>query len=182
MKITLLLTFLLSHLVCGAAVADHAPEWLHASRSSAPRVLNLKPGEVSLRQAIARLGKPQSQRDIDGFTGESEYVWKRTDVTITATTMYPPKRRSADREVIYAIEITANGESHRVLTEHGLRMGSDLRELVQTYGWRYLTGWRRPIDKEAGVVTFIFQDESELSASFTDSGVLVRLFVAASNE
>jgi hypothetical protein len=181
-KITFWLSFVLSHLMCGSAVADHAPEWLHASRSSAPQVLNLRPGAVSLRQAIVRFGKPRSQQEVAGFPGESQYVWDLADVTVTVTTMYPPEKRSPDREVIYAIEITDIGESHRVLTEHGLRMGSDLRALVQTYGWRYLTGWRPPLNKEAGVVTFIFQDESELSASFTDRGALVRLFVRASNE
>lgn len=172
----------LASLLWGPATADHAPEWLHSSRSSAPLVLKLKLGEASLRQAIARLGKPHSKQDLEKFPGESEYVWKLDGLTVTATTQYPPKQRSPDREIVYTIEIAGGAESDRVLTEHGLRMGSGLRELVQTYGWRYMTGWRRPVDREAAVITFIFKDESELSAALSDEGTLVRLFVAASVE
>jgi hypothetical protein len=158
--------------------ADHAPEWLLARRSTAPRVLRLVLDETTLREVIRRWGKPASQKTDEKFPEFADYTWHTGGLTITVGTIFPPAKRSPDRELAHNVEIRGAAGNERVLTEHGLRLGDDLQTLVQTYGWRYLTSWRRTEAGESAAVTFLFQDESELTAWFDDDGRIVRLFVA----
>lgn len=162
--------------------ADHPPDWLVSKRSTAPDVLKIRLGTTSIKTTINRFGEPLSRRDLKDFPGEAKYLWEFQGLRIRATTMFPPHHRTASNEMVYALEITSSSDMTRPLTSDGVRLGDDLEALVSTYGWRYLTDWRRPERSESKTITFIFRDDSEVSASFSDAGKLVRLFVRASIE
>ena len=53
------------------AVADHAPEWLLAKRSTILRVLRIKVDGATIRDAIRRFGKPASRTADPKFPGEA---------------------------------------------------------------------------------------------------------------
>ncbi|HEY0158951.1 MAG TPA: hypothetical protein VGF28_16825 [Thermoanaerobaculia bacterium] len=164
------------------ATADHAPEWLLAKRSTVPRILGMSVDDVTLADVIRRFGKPTSRQSDPKFPQEALYTWRSGELTVRASTVFPPTSRSPKTEQVTTIEVAGPAASRATLTEHGLRLGDDLRMLVNTYGWRYQTGWRRPQERESAAVTFIFQDESELTAGFDDDGKLVRLYIGGGVE
>jgi hypothetical protein len=163
-------------------LADHAPEWLLAKRSTVPRVLGMSVDGTTLRDVIRRLGKPSSRTTDPKFPSEAEYTFRSGELTIKVTTMFPPASNSPATENVTSFEISGTAPNERKLTEHGLRLGDGLQTLVQTYGWRYLTHWRRTKGMESAAITILFQDESELTAWFDDDGRIVRVFVRGSVE
>ena len=160
--------------------ADHPPPWLVSKRAILPSILGLSLGHSSLRAACAILGQPNAKHDLTNFPGEAEYVWKLERLTVTGTTMYASANRTRDTETLYAVEILGSGA--RRLTSDDIRIGSSFAAVVNAFGCKYLTDWRPPKRNEAKVITFIFQDDSELSAAFDDRGALVRLFARVATE
>ena len=85
-------------------------------------------------------------------------------------------------QVIYAVEVRRRKRKQSsVRTGAGVPLGGNLDALVRAYGSRYMTSWRK-LSPESATVTFVFSNETELSAGFSDSGTIISFLLVESQE
>jgi hypothetical protein len=138
-------------------------------------------GKTSIDAVRKRLGNPTRFRDLPNFPGEAEYIWEQDGSKLKMGTMYDSEHRTAEGEIVYTVEVSGARASKRYATGAGIELGDNLAALIHAYGPVYLTSWR-PRAPESPTFTFLFRDETELSAGFSDEGRIVSLSLIASVE
>jgi hypothetical protein len=161
--------------------SDHAPEWLMASVEPERSLARIRVGESTVGDAERLFGAPHRSKAVADDGTETEYTWDLPLSVIVVNTMHPLRTERAG-QTIHAIEVRQKpGKRSSVRTGAGVGMGASLAALTRAYGCRYMTDWRN-LSKESKTVTFIFGNETELSAGFSDSGEVVTLFLMESVE
>lgn len=165
-----------------AGWADHAPEWQMSTKKPETRLAGIQVGKTSIDAARKILGEPARFQDLPESPGEAEYVWEHSDVQVVLGTLYDPEHRSAKGEIVYSVKVSGARAPKGYTTGAGVKLGDDLRALIRAYGPVYSTSWR-PSTLGTTTFTFIFEDETELSASLSyDEGKIVALDLMASIE
>jgi hypothetical protein len=178
---------LMRRLIVVAAVAmfallarsDHAPEWLVSKAAPEMTLLGISVEGLTLADVESRLGHPQ--RSTMQSPNEATHEWDLDGVTLWIATMFPEKHDGSAGEKVHAIRV--NGKrSHRAATGAGVHLGDGLDRLVKVYGTRYQTAHVPYMSEESATIIFVFSDETELSAGFSDGGKIISLQLAASIE
>ena len=181
MKRLAILTALLASLA-PAVWADHAPEWMMSTRKPETILAGIHAGKTSIDGARKLLGKPSSSKDLPDYPGEAEYTWEQAGGQIVLGTLFNPEKRTSGEEIVYSVKVSGTKAPARYATGAGVKLGDGLQALIHAYGPVYSTSWR-PSTAEARTFTFIFSDETELSASLSSyEGKIVELDLIASEE
>jgi hypothetical protein len=174
-----LATLLLLLILASAAWADHAPEWLISTASPDLTLAGFTVGASTVGDVVLKYGEPTSaDPSPEGY--ETEYNWTRNGYSITALTMHPLDA-ARDKQVVLTLEVRGDWPEPNPSTGAGAALGSTLQDLVHLYGGVYMTHWRS-ISDESATVTFIFEDETELSFGFSRSGRVYAIRLAGSVE
>jgi hypothetical protein len=174
-------SFMLACALAKPALTDHAPEWLLSKVQPETRLAGIAVGETTVAGAERRFGRAHTSRLVSEDGTETEYTWHLALSELRVTTMHPP-RAPRENQVIYAIEVRQReGRQSKARTGAGVSVGTTLDALVDAYGTRYMTSWRN-LSAESATVTFIFSNETELSAGFSDSGRIISLLLVESQE
>jgi hypothetical protein len=179
-KLVILAALLLS--LVPAARADHAPEWQMSTRKPETALAGIRVGKDSIAEARKVLGQSTRSKDLPDFPGEAEYVWDKGGTQIVLGTGFDPEKRSPRDEIVYSVKVSGTKVPARYATKAGVKLGDDLRALIRAYGPVYTTSWR-PSKPGSQTFTFLFSDETELSASLSSQeGKIVELDLIASQE
>ncbi len=161
--------------------ADHAPGWLTSRAKPETTLAGITVGETTVGEVVRRFGKFQASKHLSEEQTETEYSWHLPRSVITVSTMHAPEIPPNEQTIIYVEARQREGTRSRVRTGAGVVVGSDFEALVRAYGPRYMTSWRKLSD-ESSTITFIFSNETELSAGFSDSGQIISLMLGESQE
>ncbi len=179
-KLAILAALLLS--LVPAARADHAPEWQMSTKRPETALAGIHVGKDSIAEARKVLGQPTHSKDLADFPGEAEYTWEKDGLRIVLGTAFDPEKRTPRDEIVYSVKVSGTKAPARYATKAGVKLGDDLRALIRAYGPVYTTSWR-PSNPGSQTFTFIFSDETELSASLSSyEGKIVALDLIASQE
>lgn len=179
-KLTILVVLLMS--LVPTVRADHAPEWQMSTKKPETALAGIHAGKTSIDGARKILGQPTSSKDLPDDPGEAEYTWEQAGVRIVLGTLFNPEKRTPGEEIVYSVRISGTRAPARYSTGAGVKLGDTLRALIHAYGPVYSTSWRRAT-LGTTVFTFIFNDETELSASLSnEEGRIVGLDLIASEE
>jgi hypothetical protein len=179
-RLAILAAFLMS--LAPAVQADHAPEWMMSTRKPETTLAGIHAGKTSIDRARKILGDPTSSKDLPDFPGEAEYAWERDGLRIVLGTLFNPEKRTPSEEIVYSVKLSGKKGPARYATGAGVKLGDSLKALIHAYGPVYSTSWR-PSPLGSTVFTFIFSDETELSASLSSSeGKIAEIDLIASEE
>ena len=181
MKIKHILPIVLLAVASTALRADHPPEWLVAKTAPERSLAKIEVGQTKVGEVIRAYGKPTSGGPIKGFSGEAEYVWSLENSELHASTMYPPGR-AREEQIIHAVEVRQKeGKTSGAATGAKVKMGAELKDLIAVYGPIYMTDWR-DLSKESRSISYIFENETELTFGFSDDGHVIAILLAESME
>lgn len=168
--------------IASVSWADHAPEWQMSTRKPETALAGIRAGKTSIDAARKILGKPTRSQDLPDDPGEAEYTWEQAGLQIVLGTSFNPEERTSDKEIVYSVKVSGTKAPARYATGAGVKLGDNLRTLIHAYGPVYSTSWR-PSTPGSTTFTFIFSDETELSASLSHGeGKIVALDLIASEE
>jgi hypothetical protein len=165
--------------IVAVSSADHAREWQMSTRKPEGSLAGIQVGKTSITAARKILGEPTRFRDLPDYPGEAEYVWERSGTQLTLGTQFDPANRTAQGEIVESVELSGTTGSRKYATGAGVKLGDGLQALIHAYGPVYLTSWRKPT-LETTTFTFLFQDDTELSASLSDEGKIVSFLLVGS--
>ena len=162
--------------------ADHPPDWLVSDATPERWLARIEVGRSTVSQAVDLYGEPSSGGPIPGYS-ESSYTWDLPRSVVVAATMHPPDR-PRDEQVIYSLEVREKpGRRSTVRTSAKIGMGSTFAEVVRAYGPKYLTAWREfSGGGYSGSISFVFENDTELSFAFSDEGRVVAIALIESQE
>jgi hypothetical protein len=169
-------------LLAGRATADHQPEWLIAKSKPEKVLMGISiEDDATVGQLKKRFGaKPAVEHDKD-FPNEATYTWESGGVTVCVTTLFR-SGTPVDRQVVYAVQISGRNASALAKTARGLKLGDGLDDIVRIYGHRYACDFDRRMSNESLTVAITFENETKLSAGFSDAGTIISLALVRSNE
>lgn len=163
-----------------SASADHAPEWLMSKATPETTLAGLVAGKTTIAEVERRFGKAVAQ-SVAEHGLETEYSWHLALSDLTVTTIHARGEKRAT-QIVHSITVRQReGKQSQARTGAGVQFGDTLDALLRAYGTRYLTSWRR-LSPESATVTFVFENETELSAGFSDEGRIIVLFLLESPE
>jgi hypothetical protein len=176
------LTFvLLAACVAAGAAADHPPEWLVSRATPETTLMGISIHDgVTVGALKARFGVPAVDTD-PRFPNEAHYTWRRGELQVRVTTMYRTGTPQ-DQQSVYAVKVASPREDKRAKTSAGLHLGGTLSDLVNQYGYRYQTQWLRNMSTESSTVVVTFENDTRLSAGFSDAGRIISLELVESQE
>jgi hypothetical protein len=165
-----------------AARADHAPEWQMSTKKPETSLAGIRAGKTSIDGARKILGKPTRSQDLADEPGAADYTWEKDGLKIVLGTEFNPEKRTAKDETVYSVKVSGTKGAARYSTGAGVKLGDTLQTLIHAYGPVYTTSWR-PSPLGSTTFTFLFSDETELSAGIsTYEGKIVALDLIASEE
>ena len=184
MSCRLMKQLVLVALICCCAwpvLSDHAPEWLVSLAEPETTLARIVVGETTVAQAEKLYGPADASKVVAEDGTETEYVWHLPLSELQATTIHP-RNEAAGTQTIYAVEVRQRqGRRSNARTGAGVAIGADLDALIRAYGPRYMTSWSKGLG-ESGTVSFVFNNETELSAGFSDAGTITSLLLVESQE
>jgi hypothetical protein len=165
-----------------SARPDHAPEWLVSPAVPETTLAGLSvDDDTTVADIERRFGKADAVKVVAEDGTETEYSWHLANSDLSVTTMHPAGAKQAT-QTIYTVQVVRReGKSSSVRTGAGVPLGANLDALVRAYGSRYMTSWRK-LSSESATVTFVFSNETELSAGFSDSGTIISFLLVESQE
>lgn len=169
------------------AWADHVAEWQMSTRKPETSLAGIRVGKTSIHEARKRLGEPTRAQDLteepvpENAGKETEYIWERDGILVIVNTLHDSGNRTAGEEIVHGVTVSGARAPKGYKTGAGVELGDDLSALIRAYGPVYLTSWRPPT-AEGTTYTFIFRDETELSAGLSEEGRIVSLALLASVE
>jgi hypothetical protein len=168
-------------LTVSASWADHAWEWQMSTKKPETSLAGIEAGKTSIAEAQKRLGKPTRFRDLPDFPGAAEYIWEREGSRLELGTLFDEEHRTPEGETVYSVKVSGAKATKMYRTGAGIGLGDDLRTLIRAYGPVYQTSWRPPTPEKT-TFTFLFRDETELSAGLSGEGRIVSIDLIASIE
>jgi hypothetical protein len=165
-------------LIAAVSSADHVPEWQMSTRKPEGSLAGIQVGKTSIAAARKILGEPARFRDLPDFPGQAEYIWERSGAQLTLDTEFDSTNRTAQGEIVDSVKLSGVTGPRKYATGAGVKLGDDIQALIHAYGPVYLTSLREKT-LETTTFTFIFQDETELSASLSEEGKIVAFLLVA---